>query len=105
MPEPIDHPLWDLMLSTHGCDPGCGCDADFAIEPTLIRAWIGEFGEDFGLTALRQIDELLGCGRAIEEAVADQRNQRFRRPETVTNWLTRWRIAIVTALGDRAAAK
>lgn len=100
MPEPIDDPLWDLMLSTHGCTPSCGCNADFHIDPRAIGGWIDDFGEDFTRFALRQVDGLLVHGRAIEEAVGVQRNQPFRPHETVTAWLLHWRLAIEQALRD-----
>ena len=100
MPEPIDDPLWDLMLSTHGCDPSCGCDADFHIDPRGIGGWIDDFGEDFARAALRQLDDLIARGRSIEDAVGLQRNRLFRPPETVTAWLLRWRPAIERALRD-----
>src|ERR671913_201843 len=105
MTEPIEDPLWDLMLSTHGCVPSCGCDADFAIEPNVIRGWIEEFGEEFARVALGQVDELLGQGPSIQDAVGKQRNHWFREPETVTEWLTRWRVAIAEALDRHPAAK
>jgi hypothetical protein len=99
-PGPIDDPLWDLMLCTHGCTPECGCEADFSIEPDAIGGWIDDFGEEFARFALKQLDSLIARGREIQDAVAQQRCRRFRAPETVTEWLLRWRPAIETALHD-----
>ena len=40
-PNLIKNPLWDLMLSTNDCTPGCGCDYDF-FDITLerIKNWM-----------------------------------------------------------------
>ena len=37
----IKTPLWDLMLSTNDCYPGCGCDDDF-FEMILdrVKLWV-----------------------------------------------------------------
>lgn len=104
MPPIIEDPLWDLMLSTHSCHPGCGCGGDFFIKPLLISRWLDEFGEEFGRIALRQVDDLLAMGPSMEGAVVDQRFRRFSAPETVTTWLQRWRSAISVALDGRGAA-
>ncbi len=53
----IKSPLWDLMLSTNDCYPGCGCYDDIfdmTLEP--VKAWVLE--NDSKL-ALSQIDQLL----------------------------------------------
>jgi hypothetical protein len=101
----IEDPLWDLMLSTHTCTPGCGCDGDFVIGPETTSYWIDELGEEFGRFALRQVDELLTKGPGIEQEVAAQRCKGFRPPETVTSWLLRWRSAIEDGLRASAAAE
>ncbi|GAG25189.1 unnamed protein product, partial [marine sediment metagenome] len=39
--DKIKSPLWDLMLSTNDCWPGCGCEYDF-FDMTLdrMKAWV-----------------------------------------------------------------
>lgn len=98
--DPIEDPLWELMLYTHGCFPSCGCGVDFVIDAQLIGGHIEWIGEEAARLALRQLDDLISRGDTVEEAVGRQCNRIFRPPETLAKWLRRWRVAIAEALRD-----
>ena len=53
----IKAPLWDLMLSTNDCYPGCGCDDDdFDMTLDRVKRWVRSHDE---LKVIQQIDQLL----------------------------------------------
>ena len=53
----IKAPLWDLMLSTNDCYPGCGCDYDdFDMTLERVKSWVSK---NDAVKVLVQVDELL----------------------------------------------
>lgn len=88
------------MLATHPCVPGCGCGADFVIDPRSIGCQIDWVGDDAVRLALRQLDDLIARGHAIEEPICVQCDRFPRPPDTVRAWLLRWRSTIEQALRD-----
>ena len=97
----IEDLLSDLMLSTHTCTPGCGCEGDFVITAATVTHWLDDFGEEFGRIALAQVDALLAKGPDVE-LVIDR--CRAAAPGTTSTWLLRWRAAIDEALRDFSLA-
>ena len=71
--------LWDLMLSTNDCYPGCGCEWDF-FDMTLdrVKSWI--LKNDFSL-ALDQIDQLIFTLDIDIGDYLDQPSLEFSLPE------------------------
>lgn len=56
--EGIPTPLWDLMLSTNDCSPGCGCELDFFdLNVSRITAWVEKAKKEDIKLALKQSQE------------------------------------------------
>ena len=53
----IPERFWSLMRA-RGCDPSCGCGADFDIHPEALGEWIREHPDQVDLAAA-QMDALL----------------------------------------------
>ncbi len=57
--QTIKDPLWNLMLSTNDCYPGCSCDSDFFdITPERVQQWVRHNGSQNAKQALVQLNEL-----------------------------------------------
>ena len=85
----IKAPLWDLMLSTNDCYPGCGCDDDF-FDKTLdrIKKWVVSHKE---LKVIQQIDLLLSRDNIDVGEIQIQTNIPFQSEEEFKNWLLEWK--------------
>jgi len=85
----IKAPLWDLMLSTNDCYPGCGCDQDF-FDMTLdrIKKWVNTHDES---QIIQQIDLLLSSENINVGEIQIQTNIPFQSEEEVKEWLLEWK--------------
>ena len=88
----IKSPLWDLMLSTNDCYPGCGCDEDY-FDMTLerIKKWVETHDE---LTVILQIDQLLSNDNIDVGEIQIQTNTPFQSEEEFKEWLLEWKKLI-----------
>ena len=88
----IKSPLWDLMLSTNDCYPGCGCDEDY-FDMTLerIKKWVETHDE---LTVIIQIDQLLSNDNIDVGEIQIQTNTPFQSEEEFKEWLLEWKKLI-----------
>jgi hypothetical protein len=96
----IQAPLWALMCAAHGCDPACGCDAEFDVSVGPVRRWIADHGREPGELALAQLEALIADPPGVARALREQCRLRFDDPEGGIAWLHQWRHAIVSALDD-----
>lgn len=106
MQQSIPEPLWDLMLSTNDCYPGCSCDADgFEIELERVGKWLTRVGIDHGWQALAQLDALSASLPANSAALSDLTNVYFGSSDEAASWLLQWRTVLSSALdAPRSAA-
>lgn len=93
---PLSGPLWEMMLSTNGCYPGCSCVNDeFQQTPELVETWVAATGIHQAQVALRQLDELLARPHLDANAIQDQINTYFVDDHpvepAVRDWLAKWR--------------
>lgn len=88
----VKDPLWDLMLSTNDCYPGCSCDDDF-FDMTVVRVkeWIKQNGEKKAQRALTQLDELLSTSSLNVEGLSKQTNHWMETKGDAIVWLSQWR--------------
>ncbi|TKJ21649.1 MAG: hypothetical protein CEE42_13640 [Promethearchaeota archaeon Loki_b31] len=88
----IKSPLWDLMLSTNDCYPGCGCDEDY-FDMTLerIKKWVEAHDE---LTVILQIDQLLSNDNIDVGDIQIQTNIPFQSEEEFKECLLEWKKLI-----------
>ena len=92
----IEPPLWDLMLSTNDCHPGCSCDDDyFQITEERIGKWI-EKNSDLTDAVRIQINALCGKTNLDIDALTVQTNINFGDMEEINKWLNEWKKAIDT---------
>ncbi len=81
----IKSPLWDLMLYTNDCYPGCGCDDDFFdMTSERIKKWVETHDE---LTVILQIDQLLSNDKIDVGDIQIQTNIPFQSGEEFKEWL------------------
>ena len=92
----IKTPLWDLMLSTNDCYPGCGCDDDF-FEMTLDRVKLWVYAHD-ETEVLQQIDLLISNDNIDIGEIQIQTNIPFQSEEEFKEWLLEWKNLIKEAL-------
>ena len=88
----IKSPLWDLMLSTNDCYPGCGCDDDY-FDMTLerIKKWVIVHDKS---TVILQIDQLLSNDNIDVGEIQIQTNTPFQSEEEFKEWLLEWKKLI-----------
>ena len=92
----IKSPLWDLMLSTNDCYPGCGCDDDvFDMTLNRVKIWVSN---NDGTKVIQQIDILLSDENIDIGEVQLQTNFPFQTFEEFKNWLLEWRKLILESI-------
>ena len=86
-PNLIKNPLWDLMLSTNDCTPGCGCDYDF-FDITLerIKNWMWK-NDSAKTLIINQIDKLLKFKDVDIGDIQIQTGYPFQNFEEFEEWL------------------
>jgi hypothetical protein len=91
MPEPIRDPLWDLMLSTNDCYPGCGCEGDyFDITTARVSEWVKSAGEEKNRLALEQLQKIKRLAYKQLEEIRMQTNIYFSSTSDFENWINEW---------------
>ena len=104
MPSPIDDPLWDLLLSTNDCFPGCGCDDDyFQMTPERIDAWIDMHGIVLLQKASNMLSELRTSGSLDVEALGCQLNHCWSNLSEPIELLFEWQTNIDDAINIRSS--
>lgn len=92
----ICKPLWEFMLSTNDCSPGCGCEWDF-FDMTLKRVKDWVLKNDHS-KALSQIDELLSNSKMDVGEIQIQTGIAFQNFDEVKEWLLSWKELILDSL-------
>ena len=88
MSEPIDSPLWDVLLSTNRCYPGCACDDDvFELRADVCRTWSRLFCQEDLSEASEQLNALLELPELPVEKISDQMTTAFSSTEQVKDFL------------------
>ena len=88
----IKSPLWDLMLSTNDCYPGCGCDDDyFNMTLDRIKKWVITHDKS---TIILQIDHLLSNDNIDVGDIQIQTNIPFQSGEEFKECLLEWKKLI-----------
>lgn len=92
----IKSPLWDLMLSTNNCFPGCGCEDDF-FDMTIdrVKAWVLQ--NDYNL-ALDQINKLITSPKIDVGDLQLQTGFPFQNFNELKTWLLEWKELIIKSL-------
>ena len=91
MPEPIQHPLWELMLSTNDCSPGCACEDDhFQMTLPRVRQWIEATEKQDVESAKCQLEALLSVDESRVEDFSNQTNLYFSSHRDLIEWLEDW---------------
>ena len=96
--DKIKSPLWDLMLSTNDCWPGCGCDYDI-FDMTLDRVKVWVLQNDYNL-ALDEINELISFPEIDIGYVQLQTGFPFQEFDEFKKWLLEWKDLIIKSLED-----
>lgn len=96
--DKIKSPLWDLMLSTNDCWPGCGCDYDI-FDMTLDRVKVWVLQNDYNL-ALDEINELISSPEIDIGDVQLQTGFPFQEFDEFKKWLLEWKDLIIKSLKD-----
>ena len=88
----IISPLWDLMLFTNDCYPGCGCDYDlFDMTLDRVKAWV--LKNDYKL-ALNQIEQLISSPQIDVGDLQLQTGIPFQNFDEFSDWLQEWKELI-----------
>ena len=92
----IKAPLWDLMLFTNDCYPGCSCDDDF-FDMTVdrVKKWVLTHDE---LEVIQQIDQLLSNDNIDVGDIQIQTNIPFQSEEEFKEWLLEWKKLIIESI-------
>lgn len=94
--DKIKSPLWDLMLSTNDCWPGCGCEYDFFdITFDRIKAWVLQNNYNI---ALDQINELISSPEIDIGDIQLQTGYPFQTFDEFKRWLLEWKELIIKSL-------
>ena len=89
-------PLWDLILSTNDCYPGCGCDYDvFDMTLERVKSWVSK---NDAVKVLDQIDELLAKKGIDVGDIQIQTNFPFQNLEEFEKWLLEWKTLVLESL-------
>ena len=92
----VKDPLWDLMLSTNDCYPGCSCDSDFFdMNVARVQEWVKQNGEKKVQLALNQIDDLMITSNV--EQISLQTNYNMENRKDVIDWMSQWYSLLVEA--------
>jgi hypothetical protein len=93
--DPIENPLWDLMLFTNDCYPGCSCERDFFdMKVWRVQNWQENAGEDAKQKALQQIEKLIHSRSLDLVKLTNQVNYCFGNLEEAIAWLIEWRVLL-----------
>ena len=89
-------PLWDLMLFTNDCYPGCSCDDDF-FDMTVdrVKKWVLTHDE---LEVIQQIDQLLSNDNIDVGDIQIQTKIPFQSEEEFKEWLLEWKKLIIESI-------
>ena len=92
-------PLWELMLTTNDCYPGCGCEWDF-FDMTLkrVKDWVLKNDHK---KILSQIEELLSNSEMDVGELQIQTGIPFQNFEEVKEWLLKWKVIILESLNTK----
>ena len=96
--DKLKSPLWDLMLSTNDCFPGCGCEYDF-FDMTLDRVKVWVLQNDSNL-ALDQINELISSSEIDIGELQLQTGFPFQTFDEFKQWLMEWKELIIKSLNN-----
>lgn len=92
----IKAPLWDLILSTNDCYPGCGCEYDFFdMTPERVKLWVSK---NNSAKVLSQIDKLLSIKNLDIGDIQIQTNIPFQNIEEFHEWLFEWKELVLLCL-------
>jgi hypothetical protein len=106
--DPIENPLWDLMLFTNDCYPGCSCDRDFFdMTPAKVQLWLNMVGKEDREKAMGQVDRLINCSSLDLERLSSQTNFYFDNRGEAIAWLLEWKVLLTKASSsaDRTSVK
>ena len=96
--DKIKPPLWDLMLSTNDCFPGCGCEYDiFDMTLDRVKEWVLQ--NDSNL-ALNQINKLIDTPEIDVGDLQLQTGFPFQRFDEFKKWLLEWKELIIKSLKE-----
>jgi hypothetical protein len=99
--EQIKQPLWNIMLSTNDCNPGCGCEADkFQMTQERIQQSVVENGIENAKLALIQIDELIPLVEI--EGFRSQTNLWMETKDQAIKWLEGWKTLLQQAIEEKS---
>ena len=88
--------LWDLMLFTNDCYPGCSCDDDlFDMTVDRVKKWVLTHDE---LEVIQQIDQLLSNDNIDVGDIQIQTNIPFQSEEEFKEWLLEWKKLIIESI-------
>lgn len=97
MPEPIKDPLWDLMLSTNDCYPGCGCESDyFDITSARVSEWIKSASKEETRLASEQLQEIKRLSFKQLEEIEMQTNISFSSKSDFEDWVNEWEQILIS---------
>ncbi len=97
----IKEPLWDMMLSTNDCYPGCGCEEDdFNINPDRIIEWLN-YNQQHSKTIIDQINFLLNIDPTPVNELMSETNIWFKNADEANKWLEAWSKAIQDATSEK----
>jgi hypothetical protein len=98
-PTPVfTDPLWDLMLSTNDCYPGCSCEDDFFDQTAeRVAAWVTRVGPATAMQAIRQLNSLLAKDALDLEKVTWESNRVYDNQADLRDWLATWKHLLESA--------
>lgn len=90
--------LWELILFTNDCYPGCGCEKDFFdMTPAKVQMWLKTVGEIESEKARTQIEQLINCSNLDLERISSQTNYYFDNQGDAIAWLLEWKLLLTKA--------
>jgi hypothetical protein len=91
----IKDPLWDLMLSTNDCYPGCGCERDFFdMTESRVQMWSRTNGEAAVKVALQQLQQLIDFPTFDLTQLPYQISFIFESQSEAIAWLLEWKVLL-----------
>lgn len=92
MPDPIPDPLWDMMLSTNDCYPGCACAQDyFEITVDRLKQWTQQQPMEILKRVGQQIGEVEQLHPDRISDASKQTNIAFGPAAPFADWIQSWR--------------